>query len=319
MFPDQAQSQRFKLGLVGVGRMGETHLRALQDVETIDVVAGVDTRPEIRASLAARGLRTYQSVPEMLGSEKIDGALVAVPTPFHLETIRALVESAVPVLCEKPCGLNPGQAREAGDLARTNGVLLQIGFWRRFIPELQQLRDRVREGELGELYVVSCLQWDEYPAPVSFRATSGGILKDMGVHEFDMIRWLAGQEIVAASGYASSVRIEPPVPGEPEGMELAVQLSAGTVGRISLGRRFPAGEIHRIEVLGTQGSEELTYAPPGSAWEPWGPIYPALRAQAHAFAAAVQGGEVAGATAEDAAAALEAAELAARGLVPGSA
>src|SRR5205823_6792482 len=127
---------------------------------------------------------------------------------------------------------------EAGELALAGGTLC-VAYWRRFVPELQALRERVAGGELGTISHVLCSQWDERPPPASFRdpASSGGIVVDMGVHEFDLLRWLTGQEIVSVSGVESDVSIDPKVEGDPEGVVLAVGLDGGSAGVVSLLRR----------------------------------------------------------------------------------
>jgi myo-inositol 2-dehydrogenase / D-chiro-inositol 1-dehydrogenase len=111
----------------------------------------------------------------------------------------------VPVLCEKPCGLTTQQIHSAADAAKKRGVPLQVGYWRRFVPALQHLRQQMIGGELGDIYLVVCHQWDAAPPPPEFRASSGGIFVDMGVHEFDQIRWLSGQEFMRLEPAVSAI------------------------------------------------------------------------------------------------------------------
>ena len=124
----------------------------------------------------------------------IDGVLVAAPSTLHLQLVTQLATAGVPILCEKPCGISASQAREAAAIAVRHGVKLQVAYWRRFVPSLQRLRQRIVAGDLGALYFVACYQWDGEPPAAAFRTSSGGIFIDMGVHEFDQIRWLSGQE-----------------------------------------------------------------------------------------------------------------------------
>jgi len=205
------------------------------------------------------------------------------------------------MLCEKPCGTTAAEASAAADAAEAAGCPLQIGYWRRFVPELQELRDRIRAGALGELTLVSCYQWDAEPSAPEFRATSGGIAVDMGVHELDQLRWLTGQELGAFARAA-----QPPKGDGPEGLQLLGSLSQGTAAFVSMGQRFPHGDCVWVEVFGTDGYERVPVL--------WGDagdaaFHRALRAQAHAFADLVRrgaGGDAA--TAQDALAALAAAE-----------
>jgi myo-inositol 2-dehydrogenase / D-chiro-inositol 1-dehydrogenase len=116
----------------------------------------------------------------------LDGVVVAAPSALHVELVTQTVDAGVPVLCEKPCGLTTQQIHSAADPAKKRDVPLQVGYWWRFVPALQHLRQRMIGGELGDIYLVVCHQWDAAPPPPEFRARSGGIFVDMGVHEFDL-------------------------------------------------------------------------------------------------------------------------------------
>jgi myo-inositol 2-dehydrogenase / D-chiro-inositol 1-dehydrogenase len=156
---------------------------------------------------------------------------------------------------------------------------------------------------------VANFQWDGAPPGAYFRQHSGGIFVDMGVHEFDQTRWLTGQEFQAISAVASGVAAEP-WPGDPESAHAIADLSRGTTAVISLGRRFPLGDVCKVEVFGTKDAAECKFLWPPSADDTF---FAALRAQAESFARHAGGASREGAGAEDAAAALDGAERAARG------
>lgn len=299
------------VALVGVGRMGRFHLRALEQTDRFDRLVVVDPSSEARREAQAHGLETFAAVDQLLGATPVDAAIVAAPTGHHLDVLRALIGQGLPVLCEKPCGRSPDEARTARELAERAGVVLQVGYWRRFVPALVALRERIARGTFGRVSLVSCFQWDERPPSAAFRATSGGIVVDMGVHEFDELRWLTGQRIVAASGFASSVRFDPPVEGDPESVAIAVALSEGALGMVSLGRRFAPGELCRVEVIGTDDAADIPFvAPPDGD----STFLSALVTQVDAFAVAVEGGPMTGASADDAIEALEAARIVRRAM-----
>ena len=300
-----------RTALVGAGRMGRLHLRALGRTEAVRLVGVVDPAPAARREVAAQGFPAYASVAELLAAGRVEAAVVATPTPTHLDLVRVLAAAGVAVLCEKPCGLTEEEARLAGEAAAAAGVVLQVGYWRRFVPSLARLRGRIAAGELGTVVQVHCAQWDARPPSADFLRESGGILVDMGVHEFEMLRWLTGQEVVAATGFASAGGPGPVVPGDRESVGLALALSAGAVGLVSLGRRFPPGDAAWVRVIGTDGVEVVSFLEPPGGEEA---LVRALVAQAEAFAAAVRGGPLRGATAEDARAALAAAAHAADGM-----
>jgi myo-inositol 2-dehydrogenase / D-chiro-inositol 1-dehydrogenase len=286
------------LALVGAGRMGSAHLRALGEQITA-VVEPADVEVPVP--------RRYRAIDELLRDGEVDGAIVAVPSRLHVPVVRELIGAGVPVLCEKPCGLTSDGARALAAEAATAGVPLQVGYWRRFVPELQELRKELAAGALGVVELVHCAQWDERPPPAAFRdpESSGGIVVDMGVHELDQLRWLTGQEIAAVRGVASTVTFDPPVEGDPESVALALELSGGAIALVSLLRRHPPGDLCRVEVVATHGARRIDFLSPADGEAPF---LTALREQARDFVAAIEGEPSQGATAEDAARALEAAE-----------
>jgi myo-inositol 2-dehydrogenase/D-chiro-inositol 1-dehydrogenase len=297
----------FNLGLAGAGRMGRNHLRALADSKTVRVTAIAEPMEPARASLPRMDAAVYADLDSMLGAGGFDAVLVCVPSDYHLETIKRLVSAGMPILCEKPVGVTAVEAREAAGLTTRAGLPFQIGFWRRFVPSLKRLHGRIAAGELGEIYLVACYQWDEKPPTAYFRTHSGGIFIDMGVHEFDQTRWLTGQEFGKISSLFCGVAAEP-WPGDPESAQAMAELSGGTTALVSLGRRFPLGDVCKVEVFGTADAEECKFLWPPTADESF---FGALRLQAESFARHVRGEPREGAGGDDAAAALEAAERAA--------
>jgi myo-inositol 2-dehydrogenase / D-chiro-inositol 1-dehydrogenase len=296
---------QFRLGLVGAGRMGRVHLQALSVSETVRVVAVVEPSEAARTSLHDAGVAVHADVDAMLHAGGLDGVLIAAPSTLHLSLVTRLATAGLPILCEKPCGVTAAQAREAAATAARQNVKLQVAYWRRFVPSLQRLRQRIATGELGGLYFLACYQWDGEPPPPQFHAGSGGIFVDMGVHEFDQIRWLSGQEFTRLN---SAVAAMSQTPADAESAQVLCALSGGSTALVSLGRRYPLGDVCRVEAFGTRDAEDCRFL-----WPPDGEqvFLQALRRQAEGFAAWVRGGPPEGATAEDAVAALEAAERAA--------
>ena len=297
----------FRLGVAGAGRMGRNHISAIAASDTVRVVSIAEPGEAARAALAGTGAAVYADLDSMLAAGGLDGVLVCVPSDLHLQTVRRLVAAGLPILCEKPCGVTHQEAIEATRLAAEASLPLQIGFWRRFVPALQDLRDRIRDGQLGGLYLVACYQWDGAPPGASFRAHSGGIFIDMGVHEFDQARWLTGQEFGTISALASGVEAEP-WPGDPESAQALAAMSGGTTAIVSLGRRYPLGDVCKVEVFGTKGSEECRFLWPPSADATF---YAALQGQVESFARHVRGGPLEGAGGSDVVEAVAAAERAA--------
>lgn len=291
--------------------MGQNHIRAIARSHKVKVAAIAEPSPINRASCEELRIPLYPEADALLQAGGLDGVLIAVPSPLHLEFIERCAAAKLPVLCEKPCGTSSTHAKRADTIARQFGIPLQIAYWRRFVPTLRALRERIAAGELGELYLTTCYQWDERPPAAAFRMSSGGIFVDMGVHEIDQMRWLTGAEIVDIQAVHSKSVFEAPIVGDPDSSQALCQLSNGDTGFISLGRRFPPGDSCWVQVFGTKGSEEIRFlAPPDSD----NAFVEALRLQVENFAAMTRGGIAEGATAEDALAALVAAERAAASL-----
>jgi myo-inositol 2-dehydrogenase/D-chiro-inositol 1-dehydrogenase len=294
---------RFRIGLIGAGRMGRTHLASVAESSLVTVTAVAEPDPVARAMIGV-GVAVYASPAELLAAGQIDGALIAAPTDRHVEIVAEVMAAGIPALCEKPCGLTVEAATACAELAATAGQLLQVAYWRRFVPALASLRQRILGGDLGDILAVNCYQWDAAPPPAEFRGSSGGIFVDMGVHEFDQVRWLTGQEFGAvkvansASGTADA---------DPDCAQLVAELDGGSTAVISLGRWHPAGDSCKVEVFGTKATSSLPFLDPvgGEAV-----FHRALRMQAEDFARSVAAGGSSGATVADAVAALRIASLA---------
>jgi myo-inositol 2-dehydrogenase/D-chiro-inositol 1-dehydrogenase len=250
----------------------------------------------------------------MLDAETLDGVLIVVPTDRHLPVITEVAARGLPILCEKPCGLTVAQTKAAVATTQAAGLPFQVAYWRRYVPSLRALRERIAAGDLGTVHLVACYQWDDRPPSDEFRAHSGGIFADMGVHEFDQMRWLTGQEIVSLAAVVSGLvpgGLIRHVPGEEprryadvDSAQVIAELSGGSCGIVSLGRFHPAGDMARAEAFGEEGTVRCDFLDPAEGERAQ---LAALREQAESFADFASGGTCTGATGADAVAALDAA------------
>ena len=302
--------EQFRLGLIGAGRMGRTHLRALAGSARVKVTAiaePVEAAREVAAQ--GSGATGFATVEELIAAHAVDGVLIAVPSDRHAAVVEQVASAGLPILCEKPCGVTPADVARAAAAARTHAVPLQVAYWRRFVPPLQELHGRIAAGELGDVLFAASFQWDGSPPAVQFRAHSGGIFVDMGVHEFDQLRWLTGQDIDSVSTMASPLVTDVDATADVDAAQALLEMSGGTTGLVSLGRWFPGGDMARIEVFGTRDAVRST-----SSIRPRARPFSSTRSrrQAEAFADYATGGSPAGATVDDAAKALTAAVNATR-------
>lgn len=308
-------SDPVRLALIGAGRMGQVHLGALRGAEMVQVAGVVEPYAPTRTEVAATGVPVWETVDELLADDPPEAVLIAAPSDQHPALVATFAAAGIPMLCEKPVGVHAADAIATSAGAEQAGVLLQVGYWRRFVPELRELRERIAAGELGDICQISCMQWDAELPSEQFRAHSGGIAVDMGVHEFDQVRWLSGQEILwvtaAPAGPSTAVR----APADPDAATILAGLSGGAAATISLGRQFPFEDSCWVEVWGTTAYERVPFM-----WDAAGDevFRSSMRRQAEGFARAVRGARLQGAGGADAVAALTVAGWTAEALASGA-
>jgi len=289
--------------------MGRTHLRALRDATDVRVVGVAEPVDALRdEAVATYGVAGHASLDELLASGGLDGVLIVTPSDSHVEVIAAVARAGLAILCEKPCGVSAADTARARSAVLDAGVPLQVAYWRRFVPELVSLRERIAGGDFGDVLTVSCLQWDGEPPSAAFRARSGGIFVDMGVHEFDQARWLTGSEFTRLSAAASPIVTDPDSAGDPDSAQVLAETDSGATVVISLGRHYAGGDMASVEVFGTRDHVTRVFLDPAEGERAQ---LEALRRQAAAFAAFARGEPCRGATVDDAIRTLEAAARAA--------
>ncbi len=303
----------FSLGLVGGGRMGQMHLRALSSSNQLAVTSVVEPFEATAEKLKGMGYKVFPNLEQLVNSEKLDGILVAAPTDRHLSVITEIANTGISILSEKPCGLNSDQARQAGEICSKNGVKLQVAYWRRFIPELKEIARKIASGEIGEVHFINATQWDESPPRKEFRLASGGIFVDMAVHEIDQIRWLTGQEVTSTK--TSIFPQTEDSKDDTDSTQSILEMSGGAIGLVSLGRFHTGGDLVSAEIFTSKEHRRIDIVNPATGENPQ---LDALRLQAESFANWVRGGAQEGATSADAEAALDIANQlkANAGLIP---
>lgn len=250
------------LGLVGVGRIGAMHadnisaLNAVRNAEDINVrLRLTDVAEEHARAVAARvGAEFLPSVEALLASG-LDGLVIATGTGTHPGLIKAGVDAGIPVFCEKPVALDVADALPVLEYVRERQGVVQIGHQRRFDPGYLEARRAYQAGELGWIHSLRAVTCDMAPPPVEFLAGSGGLFRDCSVHDFDILRWLTGREIVEV--YAKGSNNGDPAIGAVGDVDTALALVTfddGTVGTVSATRYNGAGHDVRLEIQGSRGS-----------------------------------------------------------------
>lgn len=248
------------LGLVGVGRIGVMHANNMVALNERLRDRGVNVRLKLtdvatehaRSVAAGLGAEFVPSVAELLSSG-VDGLVIATGTATHPELIRAGVDAGIPVFCEKPVAMNVSDALPVLDYISENNGVVQIGHQRRFDAGYLEAKRAYQAGELGWIHSLRAVTCDMTPPPVEFLATSGGLFRDCSVHDFDILRWLTGREVVEV--YAKGSNNGDPAIGEVGDVDTALALITfddGTVGTVSASRYNGAGHDVRLEIQGSR-------------------------------------------------------------------
>jgi myo-inositol 2-dehydrogenase / D-chiro-inositol 1-dehydrogenase len=240
---------------VGVGRIGVFHVETLRALEGVSRVTIADADAD-RALQVARELGVnVGETPEALVEAGVDALVIATATPGHGPLLRLAAGAGLPAFCEKPVALDlAGLDEVLADVERT-GILVQVGFQRRFDAGYRAAHDAVTAGALGNLLVVRAATHDPAPPAEDYIAHSGGIFRDLHIHDFDAVRYVTGQEIVEV--YADGAVLKTPWFSDHDDVDTAVavvRLSGGTLGILSGTRHDPLGYDVRLEVFGTGDS-----------------------------------------------------------------
>lgn len=293
------------VGLVGTGRIGALHARSLKGSPFVTRLTVVDADQE-RAAGVARAVGAEQAEsPQALIAYGLDALVIAAATPAHAELIHMAADASVAVFCEKPITLDLVATDAVIEHVRRAGIFVQIGFQRRFDAGYRAARDAVQSGALGDVHVVRLATHDPAPPPEAYVTASGGIWRDLAIHDFDIGAWVLGRRVteVYADGEANS-----PLFARHDDVDAACALlrfEGGILGLVSATRNDPRGYDVRMELFGLLDSVAVGWddRTPLRSLEPSGqphsvPGYedflhrfePAYRAELHAFLEAVNDG-----------------------------
>ena len=247
-----------RLAIIGAGRIGQVHARTVYSHPGAELVTIVDPVPGAAAAVAATyGARATEHVEDVYGDPSIDAVVICSPTTCHVDQIIASVAAGKAVLTEKPVDLRVARVDECLAAIAGSEHRVMVGFNRRFDPGVLELKGRLDAGEVGELRQLTIISRDPAAAPAQYMVNSGGIFKDMTIHDFDMVRFLLGDVVeVSASGHAFIEDIR----GIDDIDTCSVTLTApsGATATILNSRVCAAGYDQRIEVFGPKGAIETT-------------------------------------------------------------
>ena len=243
-----------KVGLLGAGRIGQVHAKAITGHSASELAAVSDVFAENAEKLAAQYGTKVASSEDIIADSSIDAVLIATSTDTHSDLIEAATAAGKAVLCEKPVDLSLERARACQKAVAQSGQPVMIGFNRRFDPSFGALRAASKAGEIGKSELLSITSFDPAPPPVSYIKVSGGLFRDMMIHDFDMANFLmdGAPETVTAVG-SSIVDPEIGAAGDVDTAVVTLSYADGRVAVIKNSRRAVYGYDQRVELLGSDG------------------------------------------------------------------
>jgi len=240
-----------RIGILGLGRIGAFHAETLSGLDVVESLVLADPFADAAKSAAERFGGEVVDSPEALLAAGVDGIVVAAATDAHPGLILAGVEAGIPVFCEKPVARTMAEGVQVLKAVEGTDVPIQIGYNRRFDTGFVNARAAVQSGELGKLHTVRSTTLDPAPPPAAYIAASGGIFRDCSVHDFDIIRWVTGREVVevyAVGGNRGAEYIKEA--GDADTTGAILTLDDGTIAVVSNSRHNARGYDVRMEIHG---------------------------------------------------------------------
>ena len=243
-----------RFGLLGAGRIGQIHGRNIAASDDARLVAVADVDGKAAAALADKTGAEVRDAGAIIDAGDIDALVIGTPTDTHASLIEAAAKAGKAVFCEKPVDLASKRVERCLKVVDAAGIPLMIGFNRRFDPNFAALKQRIAKGAVGKVEIVSIMSRDPAPPPVSYIARSGGLYRDMMIHDFDMARFLLGEEPVEVMAYGSAL-VDPAIgkAGDVDTALVMMKTASGKLAQISNSRRAAYGYDQRIEVHGSDG------------------------------------------------------------------
>jgi myo-inositol 2-dehydrogenase/D-chiro-inositol 1-dehydrogenase len=265
------------MAVLGCGRIGRVHARNIARHPRAQLVTVFDVRSDAALEAATElRIKPAATVDAVWSDSAVTAVLIATPTDTHVALITAAVQAGKAVFCEKPIDLDLARARACWQDIAPHQPRLMMGFNRRFDPSFRALRERLHHGEIGRLEVVAITSRDPAPPPAAYIQSSGGLLRDMTIHDFDMARYLAGDFTEVQAFGANLIDPEIGKLADIDTCTVALRAKSGTLVQINNSRRCAYGYDQRIELFGAGGMLQAGNQR-ATSLEVWGPRVTAAR------------------------------------------
>jgi myo-inositol 2-dehydrogenase/D-chiro-inositol 1-dehydrogenase len=243
-----------RFALLGAGRIGKVHARAVGSNPQAKLIAVADAFEKAAIELASAYGADVRTIEAIEKAGDIDAVIICTPTDTHADLIERFARAGKAIFCEKPIDLDAGRVEECLAVVDKAGATLMVGFNRRYDPHFAAVRKAIDDGAIGTVEMVTITSRDPGPPPLDYIGRSGGIFRDMTIHDFDMARFLLGEEPVAVSAHAS-VLVDKKIgeAGDFDSVSVILETASGKQCIISNSRRATYGYDQRIEVHGSKG------------------------------------------------------------------
>jgi len=250
-------ADRVPIAVLGTGRIGRLHAENLTHrVPAAEVVAVADVvEPAAEACAAELGITQIYTDPQRaIEDSGAEAVVICSSTDTHADLIEQAAAAGQHVFCEKPIALDLARIDRALQAVERAGVKLQVGFNRRFDPNFARARQLVAEGEAGRVHLLRITSRDPAPPPLDYVKVSGGLFLDMMIHDFDMARFMVGDEVEELYT-AAGVLVDPAIgeAGDVDTAAVTLKFRGGAIGVIDNSRRATYGYDQRVEVFGDRG------------------------------------------------------------------
>jgi scyllo-inositol 2-dehydrogenase (NAD+) len=253
------------IGVIGLGRMGQVYGSFVAaQVADARLVAISDSRPEAMQKFADRNsnLKTYVDYHDLLADKEIDAVIVVTPTHTHREVVMAAADADKAIFCEKPTALTLKETDEMIAAVEAAGVMFQVGFMRRFDRAYANAKRQIEAGAIGDPVVIRSIGRDPFRTSLEYADSkvSGGLILDMGIHDFDLLRWLMADEVQRVhTEVASLVYPELQEVGDVDNAMINVRFERGGLGNVEVSRTAHYGYDIQCNVIGTKGALQIGY------------------------------------------------------------
>lgn len=245
-----------RIAVLGCGRIGRMHADNIAAHGKASLAGVYDVAADASREIADKlGTKVFESVDEAMASRDVDAILIATSTPTHADLLEKTIAAGKPVLCEKPIDLDLDRVNRCAHIVRQTNVPIMLGFVRRFDAGHRAVRNAVQSGDIGELHQVVITSRDPGMPPVAYAEASGGIFRDMTIHDFDMARFVLGEDVTEVSATGSRL-VDPALMerlGDYDTVSVVMRTKSGKQCIINNSRQAVYGYDQRVEALGNAG------------------------------------------------------------------